>query len=203
MIVVAVQRYDDLSGSRVAVSACVLQNQQAHLYTEYQELIHLGTWSDMAETLHHLSLEGRYEWTYLVAEPGDLLQRGLGGRLYRNGRRVRTHTVLPDASGTISEVSLRLFNELLRQVHAEQPDMCDALETSFYDGYFRAEVDKLLEHDPLGLDTLAKEIITRVRVEGISYLTDQPRVKAGAAQWWTNHLFRRLFNAERQKYISF
>ena len=109
---------------------------------------------------------------------------------------------------TISNLTLKLFNEFLKTCNKENRDMVEALKISFKDGFFRKEVEDIVKNDELNeLSNLDKEIIVRSKIEGQKYIIKYVKELLSSANYDKyidiNYFFRRLFNLEIFNYIEF
>lgn len=191
------------------IHACALKDDKVYIYDTFGNLIVPKDYQNYIATIEHAVKEGKYEWADLTINEGQIIARDYDYNILVDNNIVdlfeknKTQKV-----GTISNLTLKLFNEFLKTCNKDNRDMVEALKISFQDGFFRKEVEEIVKNDSITeLSNLDKEIIVRAKAEGEKYIIRYVKMLLGSESYDKyidiNYYFRRLFNLEIYQFISF
>lgn len=191
------------------VQACVYKDGKIYIYDKSGNLLAPKEYSQYIDTVEHTIKQGKYEWVDFSIREGQIISRDYDYNILVDDKVVEPFTKLEKHKpGAISNITLKLFNEFLKTCNKDNKDMVEALKISFNDGFFRKEVEEIVKNDELEeLSNLDKEIIVRCKIEGQNYIVKYVKKLLNSDNYDKyidiNYFFRRLFNLERYKYISF
>jgi hypothetical protein len=192
----------------VPVKACVLFNNEIYISSN-SELFKMDTYEGYIDVVDHAVKEGKYEWADFNIKQHSFIDKDFDGNIIIDKSVVEPFKTLDDTGNKeISNRILTLFNEFLRHCNKDNLEMVEALNICLKDGFFRKEVNEIVENDIMDkLSNLDKEIIVRSKIEGTKYITNYVKrlLKSSAHDKYIdiNYFFRRIFNLERFNYIKF
>lgn len=189
------------------VQACVYKEGKVYIYDTYGNIVSPKEYGSYIDTVEHVIKEGRYEWADITIEEGQIIARDYDYNILVDNKVVEPFTKLQmQKPGSISNLTLKLFNEFLKTANKDNKDMVEALKISFSDSFFRKEVEDIVKNDVIReLSNLDKEIVVRCKVEGQSYIVKYVKKLLSSENYDKfidiNYFFRRLFNLEIYQYL--
>lgn len=190
------------------INAFVVYEEDLFIYTNGQKIF-VDNYKEYMDNVNHLIDEGRFEWALFDIEEGQLLFKDFDDAINVDETIVQSFSEISAAKPSrISDCTLKLFNNFLKECNKDSKDMCAALTMSFQDGYFRTEIDGIVAKDEFDKPTqLDKEIIVRCNLEGVAYITNYTNrlLESNKPDKFIdiNYFFRRIFNLERFNYLTF
>lgn len=189
--------------------ACAYKDGQVYIYDTFGNLAVPKDYKKYISTIEHAIKEGKYEWSDFSIEEGQIIARDYDYNILVDNNIIEPFAkVQSQRQGTISNLTLKLFNEFLKTCNKDNKDMVEALKISFQDGFFRKEVEEIVKNDVITeLSNLDKEIVVRSKIEGEKYIIKYVKGLLSSSSYDKyidiNYYFRRLFNLEIYQYISF
>lgn len=190
------------------VRACAMKDKKLHIYTSKGSLLNSTEYEQYIDIVAHAVNEGRFEWCDIDVEEGQKLTRNYDHDIFvDDSPREPFARLESNKQKGFSDTTLKLFNEFLKACNKDNKDMVNALEISYKDGFFRKEVEQIVQDDTVDeLGWLDKEIIVRCRLEGpkyvIEYVKKLWRLEDHDKFIDINYFFRRVLNLEKHNYIS-
>lgn len=191
------------------IHACAYKDGQVYIYDTFGNLVAPKDYSKYIATIEHAIKEGKYEWTDFTIDEDQIIARDYDYNILVDNNIIEPFTkVQAQRQGTISNLTLKLFNEFLKTCNKDNKDMVEALKISFQDGFFRKEVEEIVKNDVITeLSNLDKEIVVRTKIEGEKYIIKYVKYLLSSESYDKyidiNYYFRRLFNLEVYQYILF
>lgn len=191
-----------------AVQACIYKDNNIYTYDKFGKFIEKKNYSDYINVIRFAVKEGKYTWTDFEITPGQIIKRNFNQEILVGDEVIEPIGKKKVSNKSISEITIKLFNEFLKTINKNSREMVDALKASFDDSLFRSEIENIVAEDTIDeLSDLDKEIVVRSRIEGYKYIV---RYVKEALEEDThdkairiNYFFRRVFNLELNSYIEF
>lgn len=190
------------------INTCVAIDDMVYIYNTLRELIPVGKYEYCIDTVKHAVREGKYDWAYISISENDNVSYSLDDNVLVNDQEVKTFPGDHSPKGKISNRTMIMFNDFLKTANRDNPDMVEALGISLNDGFFRKQLEEIIEGDSVGeLSSMEKEIIVRSVFEGRQFIADYVAslMKSNKADRYLdiNYFFRRVFNLEVYQYLSY
>ena len=186
----------------ITINGIVTDGKDLYLYCDGNK-IKIGTYKARIDDISHITNEGKYEWVLHPLNEGQILTMSVDDLIYIDNRECTSFNMTGDDEvGSISQPILKIFNDFLKWINHDKPQIKQALDISLKDGFFRSEVEGIVVDDViLDLSILDKEIIVRSGFEGYDYIINHVKKhlqsKATDMLVECNQFFRRVFNLKR------
>jgi hypothetical protein len=189
--------------------ACAYYEGKLFVYDTFGELYHQMEYFNDFDSLIYLITTNKYEWTDFYINKGDIITRDGVGNAMLNGKRING-LILPlkEENNKISDVSVKLYYEILSKFNKNNPSVLEQLTSSFESGEFKKDILAIVKEYPLEeLTTDDNELIVRSRIEGYNYISKKIKSFVSSKDPYKNdaitYFFTRLFKLQYQNYIQF